>query len=127
MAKLKNILKIGDLILIGLLSLVIIVSFLTLHLLRINGEFVSIYVEGNQIYRLSLKEDTEIKVNGIMGVTRIRVQKGSVTIVEAPCPNKICKKMGKISRSGEILVCVPNRLVLRITGKMDSEIDAITM
>jgi len=127
MAKLKNILKIGDLILIGLLSLVIIVSFLTLHLLRINGEFVSIYVEGNQIYRLSLKEDTEIKVNGIMGVTRIRVQKGSVNIVEAPCPNKICKKMGKISRSGEILVCVPNRLVLRITGKMDSEIDGITM
>lgn len=127
MAKLKNVLKIGDLILIGLLTLVIIVSFLTIHFIRIEGKFVAIYVEGNLIYRLSLEEDTEIKVRGIMGLTKIRVEQGRVTVVEAPCPNKICKKMGKISRSGEILVCVPNRIVVRITGKINSEIDSITM
>ena len=34
-----------------------------------------------------------------------------------PVPRKICIGMGAIARTGSILACVPNHLLVRIAGK----------
>ena len=39
---------------------------------------------------------------------------GTVSVTEASCKNQVCVKHGAISRSGESIVCRPNRLVVRI-------------
>ena len=39
---------------------------------------------------------------------------GTVSVTEASCKNQVCVKHGAISRSGESIVCLPNRLVVRI-------------
>ena len=39
---------------------------------------------------------------------------GKVSVTEASCKNQVCVKHGPISRSGESIVCLPNRLVVRI-------------
>ena len=39
---------------------------------------------------------------------------GSVAVSEASCKNQVCVKHGSISRPGESIVCLPNRLVVRI-------------
>ncbi len=39
---------------------------------------------------------------------------GSVSVTEASCKNQVCVKHSAISRSGESIVCLPNRLVVRI-------------
>ena len=39
---------------------------------------------------------------------------GTVSVTEASCKNQVCVKHGRISRSGESIVCLPNRMVVRI-------------
>ena len=39
---------------------------------------------------------------------------GTVSVTEASCKNQVCVKHGAISRPGESIVCLPNRLVVRI-------------
>ena len=39
---------------------------------------------------------------------------GTVSVTEASCKNQVCVKHGSVSRPGESIVCLPNRLVVRI-------------
>jgi hypothetical protein len=39
---------------------------------------------------------------------------GTVSVTEASCKNQVCVKHGAITRPGESIVCLPNRLVVRI-------------
>ena len=43
----------------------------------------------------------------------------TVSVTEASCKNQVCVKHGKISRSGESIVCLPNRLVIRIENSSE--------
>ena len=44
----------------------------------------------------------------------VMINGGKVSVSEASCKNKVCVRHGAISRSGESIVCLPNRLVVRI-------------
>ena len=39
---------------------------------------------------------------------------GTVSVPEASCKNQVCVKHGPISKAGQTIVCLPNRLVVRI-------------
>ena len=42
------------------------------------------------------------------------ISNSTVSVTEASCKNQVCVKHDAISRSGESIVCLPNRLVVRI-------------
>ena len=44
----------------------------------------------------------------------VEIKGGTVSVTEASCKNQVCVRHGAISRSGESIVCLPNRLVVRI-------------
>ena len=127
MQKFKDILKIGDAILIGILTVLTLGSIFVSDVIFEAGESVSVWVDGKEIYRLSLSENETIEVQGPLGTSVITVENGHAFIEKAPCPYKTCVKMGKISRNGEIIVCIPNRILLKIDGKDRHELDGITM
>ena len=45
------------------------------------------------------------------------IQDGHVSVTEASCKNQVCVDHADISYSGESIVCLPNRMVVRIEGK----------
>ena len=47
------------------------------------------------------------------------IKDGKVRMISAECPDKLCKRQGPIHKSGETIVCLPNKVVLEITGKGD--------
>ncbi len=49
----------------------------------------------------------------------IEVTEEGVAVTECDCPDKICLQTGTISRAGEMIVCVPADVVIRIP--QDSE------
>ena len=51
------------------------------------------------------------------GTNYLHIQNGEVWISEANCPNHDCIKKGKISRNGEMLVCIPHRLTVSIVSQ----------
>lgn len=44
----------------------------------------------------------------------IVISAGTVSVTEASCKNQVCVKHGAITSPGESIVCLPNRLVVRI-------------
>ena len=55
---------------------------------------------------------------------RVIVEKGAIRVCDADCPDKICEERGAISKAGQTIVCLPNRIVIKVLGK--GEVEAIT-
>lgn len=115
-------LTIGDKLLIGLLVCVSLSAFLLPR--RGPGEWALIEANGRQIGRFPLKGEENIAVQGPLGRTQIRIAEGKVWVVNSPCPHKLCVKMGKKDRAGEVIVCVPNKVIVKVEGRKD--FDSIT-
>lgn len=78
---------------------------------------------GNEIYgEYELSEDRTINI-GDGNICEIK--KGSVRMTYADCPDKTCLHSREISKAGESIVCLPNHVVLKITGGSDREIDTV--
>jgi hypothetical protein len=112
----------GDIILIAVLLALSLMSLGAIRVFGVSGKHAVVEVDNHRVLELPLDHDSVTTVTGPIGETVIEVEKGAVSIPKSPCPNKYCMHMGHISHAGEILVCVPNHLIVRITGgKNDGE------
>lgn len=96
-----------------------------------SGLKAEVVLEGRIIQTLSVAENEGQIIRVIMprGTAEVEIRAGAVRILEMPddlCPRKICSHTGWIKRSGETIICVPNRLMVRLTQDADLKIDAIT-
>ena len=78
----------------------------------------------SQVFEISLKNDGRYAVSGPLGEASLVVREGKADLVNAPCPLKICEGMGPISEIGQVIVCLPNRISVRVAG--EGEVDAVT-
>ena len=85
------------------------------------GGSAEIYVNGEKYMTVSLSKDRVIELDDLTVV----VKNGAVHVEKANCKDKICEQTGAISKKGQTIVCAPNRVVIRITGKK-GEVEAIT-
>lgn len=110
-----------DLILV-LVILVIAGGFYAANLLinRKPPVIVEVSIDGKITEELDLRKDTELVLQSSSGGTNTLIIKdGAAYISHATCPDKICIHQGKISKSGEMIVCLPNRLIVKIVGETD--------
>lgn len=89
------------------------------------GNHVVVDVEGKRAMELPLNKNVVTSVEGPLGKTIIKINEGSVSVIDSDCPNHYCVHMGKIRLSGEIIVCIPNRVVVKVTGGGNS-FDGVT-
>jgi len=71
----------------------------------------------------ALKSDTAVVINSYYGKMVVRIKDKNVWVEETHCPLKICQKTGRISQPGQNIVCVPNRVFVKIEGEK-SDYDA---
>ena len=109
---------------VALAALVLLVLFL-----RFSGSdtrpTVCIYREGKKIQELTLDQDGEYTVQGEYR-NRVSVLGGRVCMAESDCPGEDCVHSGWISRPGQSIVCLPNRVEIRLEGAENSDdVDAV--
>lgn len=121
-----KIITLGDKILVGFIITLGVLSLVALNHLRQPGDQVIIEVNGQIVQQLDLKASQEITATGSIGKTTIKIDQGEAQVIHSDCPEKICIKTGKITRTGEIIVCVPNKVVVKIAGKANNQFDVIT-
>lgn len=87
---------------------------------------VAVYHEKTRIGTYPLYEETEQILYFEDGAENILViQDGSAWIKDANCPDKLCVKQGKISGSGQSLICLPHKLTVTVEGGKKEELDAV--
>ncbi|MCD8384007.1 MAG: NusG domain II-containing protein [Clostridiales bacterium] len=125
-----NALKRSDLLLlVGLIAVGLgLTAFVLLTRMYSQSDDLTVTIRQNSqvLATLPLDEDTTYAVQGEDGVANLVViEDGSVYIEEASCPDKLCVKQGKIRYAGDSLICLPNRVVVEITGQDDLGLDAV--
>lgn len=90
------------------------------------GTQVIVTVDGEEYGRYSLDEEQEIPIV-IDGVTTnlLVIKDGVADMTEANCPDKLCVHQREISKSNEMIVCLPNKVVVEISGGEESGFDTI--
>ncbi|MCR4891682.1 MAG: NusG domain II-containing protein [Lachnospiraceae bacterium] len=112
----------------GAAILVALIWYFVLIFASAPGREVVVTVDGEVYGTYSLDEDREILIPGARGMNnRLRIQGGRADIIDADCPDKLCVHQKAISRTGETLVCLPNRVVVEVKGEAESEsgVDAV--
>lgn len=115
----KNIFKKGDLILVAVL-LVAVALTIWLSVRDVGGE-AEVYIDGELKYVLDLSEDTELVI--LDGKMTIEVENGEIYVKDSDCPEQLCVQSAHISSSGGMIVCLPNKVVIKIASR---EVDAIS-
>ena len=89
----------------------------------------SVVLEGETIaqYDLSgLTGPVAVTVDQADYPLTIQLEPGRVRIAESACPGLDCVHTGWISLAGQQIICLPNRLVISLTGASDPDFDAVT-
>lgn len=84
---------------------------------RSGGDTVIIEQRGELYGKYSLFEDRTITIEGAKTKNVVSISGGEVTMSESTCKNQVCVRHGAISAAGESIICLPNRVVVRIEGK----------
>ena len=115
-------------IILGLAVIILAaVIWLATELLKKDGSFAVVTVNGTETARYSLSEDAEIRLESENGGFNILVIKnGKADITEASCPDHVCVDQRAISKTGEAITCLPNKTVITVDGEEDAEIDFVS-
>ena len=102
--------KKGDFVIIGTVAVALVLSIVLLVSFSKTGTSVVIKQDDEIIYNDSINKNATIQT----GTNTITVKNGEVYVSEAVCKNQICVNSGKISKKGESIVCLPNKVVVEI-------------
>jgi hypothetical protein len=115
-----------EIILFAVILAAALISWYFLSRDRSSKEYASIKitVSGEDFGTYSLGEDQVIKIGG---TNTCRIQNGQVKMIEANCPDHLCINMGRIKRTGQSIICLPNRVTVEIRGEKEAEDDYDTI
>ena len=102
--------KKGDFIIIGAVALSIVLSIVLLVSFSKRGTRVVIKQDDKIIYDQSININNEIDT----GHNTVIIKDGVVHMDEADCKNQVCVKSGEISKKGESITCLPNKVIVTI-------------
>lgn len=114
---------------IGLLLTIGIVSFLAVRIFMggQDGAMVRISLDGELYgtYRLSEEQTVLIRKSGAVTNT-LQISGHKAKMAEADCPDRLCVHQNAISRQGETIVCLPNKVVVEVEGGEGPVYDSIS-
>lgn len=124
----------NDIILISVIVIISVALLLIWKLVYLKGQdtdsdaCVEVTIDGRTYGTYPLSKDDTIKIkNGDGDVTNTLVIKGGVAdMTSADCPDHLCVKQKAISKAGESIICLPNKVVVTVKSDMKSDIDSIS-
>ena len=88
-------------------------AFFTYPSPKENVVVISVAGKAQAVLPLS-DERQEKKITTPEGSNTVVIENGQVAITEADCPDRVCVATGHISRSHEVIACLPHKLLVEI-------------
>ena len=89
---------------------------------------VEVFVDGNIYASYNLQnftEEKEIEIKSQFGTNVLEISPDGARMLSASCPDKRDVRDGKITKSGQTLICIPNRVMVKLLGNND-EVDKVS-
>ncbi len=123
----KHLFERKDIFFIGVLLLISILLFsIRYFLVSKQGNRIVITVDDEVYGTYSLMENQEIPIiiDGELTDT-VTIADGYAYMSDATCPDQLCKKMGKVSKDQETIVCLPYQIVVTVDSSEENSYDSI--
>ena len=78
------------------------------------GTHVIVTSDGQTCFIAPLDQPRSVELDGPLGQTHLVIDAQGARITASPCPHKTCIAMGTARHAGNLLACVPNRIMVRI-------------
>ena len=111
----------NDVILIAALLIAAALGAMYLFLLRDAGSQVTVTVNGEWYGTYPLSQERVEEIRSGAQVNRLEIREGKAVVAYASCPDGICAAHAPIFRSGESIVCLPNRVVITVSGEQTAD------
>lgn len=110
-------LKKGDFLLLFGIILLAIITFWGSHS-RSSPPGSMVYVTINNQFYASwpLSAELTTPLPGPCGTNQLHITNGTAFVSHADCPDQICVRHKPITKTGERIVCLPNKVVITILG-----------
>lgn len=87
---------------------------------RADQHIVAVVTVNNRpITTLNLQTPSECTLQGTLGEISLGIANNRIRVLRSRCPNQVCVRQGEVYRPGEMLVCVPNHLIVFIRNVSD--------
>ncbi|MBR6502019.1 MAG: NusG domain II-containing protein [Clostridia bacterium] len=101
--------KKGDFIIIAIVVIAVVLS--ALAFVSFDDASRVIIKQNNKIvYDQSIDQNAAFNT----GTNLVIIEDGAVYVKEATCKNGDCVKLGKITKKGESIICLPNKVIVEI-------------
>lgn len=74
------------------------------------GKYIEITIEDKLYGTYSLNKEQTIKLDNNI----IEIKDGYAYMFEANCPDHTCISMGKIANNNQMIVCLPNKVIVKV-------------
>ena len=113
----------NDIILIASVIILCIVAMLFFNTTKEEGGKAVVVIDGKEVASYSLDEPKEIRLENKGGYNILVIEDGYAFIKDASCHDKICVNHNKKKYNGETIVCLPNKITVKIVSDNEAETD----
>jgi hypothetical protein len=113
----------ADIKLILIVFIIALISILIIKNINTKQQEALVYYDNKLILTIDLSIDKEYEVEGYNGKVVIEVKNNKIRVKDEISPLHLCSKQGFVDSSLEPIVCLPNKIVIKLNQKTD--IDAI--
>ena len=116
----------NDILFIAAILLLLLVAGLAILLFRTAGNTVVVTVDGKNYAEYPLNVDREVEIRSNLGENLLVIEDGKAFVKSASCPDGICSDHRPIGYNGESIICLPNKVVVKIQTQDQTQPDIIT-
>ena len=99
-----------------LIAVLMIFSLMPLINFDSGKKFAVIKIGGEVVRKINLSEEKIFTIEAGGGKNVLEIKNGAIGVIEADCPDKICVRRGAIKNGGEVIACVPHKVLIEIAG-----------
>lgn len=129
--------KKGDAVLVGVFLILGAIWLAVYHGASVGaGERLAVIQKDGAVYRTVVLDDPARSSGKAEELIDIRLDNGKHMVVavgsrgvyvkKAVCPDRLCQRMGTISKPGQTIVCLPNKVVISIKDSAAVQVDEVS-
>lgn len=120
----------NDVRLVLVLAVLAFVSWLFFHAFQSQeNKVLVVRLDQQVIQRIELKKvtaETKLPVTVKDGELTVLYDREGASVISSPCPDKVCVHQGKITKAGQTIACVPEKVLVTLTTpEKENDHDAI--
>jgi hypothetical protein len=84
---------------------------------------------GKEVYRFDLSKQKSTQIIDVGGSMNIKLllEPGAISFYHSDCPDQICVRTGKLTKPGQVAVCLPGKVSVRIiSSNSEKKFDGYT-